>query len=99
MAGPFGAFMFVLGPVLAALAPAAGLGRELGRGFGVAALGLLGGFLLWGTLVEPLEERSVSGSILLMLLGVGVIGSVALLAGGSNVAQGFSYGRSANLGR
>lgn len=87
IAVPVGSFFLALGLVIAALAVAAQLGREVGRWLAAAVCGLLGGFLLWATVSEPLEDDTAVGSMVLLLIGLMFIACTALLVGGSNLAN------------
>ena len=76
----------VLGLLIAALAVVVQLGGEVGRWLAVAVLGLLGTLALWATVSEPVQEDSASGSMIVLLVGLGFVACTALLAGGSDAA-------------
>ena len=103
IAGALGAVMLVLGLLLGVLAAVAQFTGEVGRWVAAVVLGVLAGLVLRATLTEAVDTEAPGGAILVMLIGLGMTGSAALLVGGSKLAaigerQGFPYGRSANLG-
>ena len=87
IAVPVGSFFLVLGLVIAALAVAVQLGREVGRWVAVSVFGLLGSLLLWATVSEPLEDDTAVGSMVVLLIALNFIACTALLVGGSSLAS------------
>ena len=87
IAVPVGSVFVVLGLLIAAVAVAVQLGREVGRCLAAAALGLLGSLLVWATVSEPLEDDTALGSMIVLLIGLSFIACAALLVGGSNFAR------------